>query len=157
MKGKVLFFNNTYGFIRGEDEKDYYVNYRNLNERDSQDGYKALYTGQSVSFDTFGKNEAMNVKIEDNISEGVLVCNITAYQMNEGEYLHSYNVYLEIFKKLNQGIRFVVYKDGFLVGLDTIITREEISLVLSKLSKNDFKNRKGEIINIHNHLSVKIV
>lgn len=157
MDGKVLFFNNTYGFIRGNNNKDYYVNYRSIDKNSSSEGYRSLYTGQSVSFDIYGDNEARNVKIINNTSKGVLLCNMTAYQMKDGEYIHSYNVYSDIFKKINSGVRFTVYKDDYLIGLDTILPREELSLVLEKISKNDFKNRKGEVIKIHKNLSVKII
>ena len=157
MEGKVLFFNNTYGFIRGNDNKDYYVNYRNIDKHSSNDGYRSLYTGQSVSFHICGDNEARNVKTINNTEKGVLICNMTAYQMKDGEYIHSYNVYSDIFKKINSGVRFVVHKDDYLIGLDTILPREDLSLILNRVSKNDFKNRKGEVIQIHRNLSVKII
>lgn len=49
MKGKVKWFNaeKGYGFISGEDGKDIFVHYSQIN----QDGYKSLDEGQAVEFD----------------------------------------------------------------------------------------------------------
>lgn len=157
MKGRVVFFNNTYGFIRGEDDKDYYVNFQNIDDKESENGYKVLYTGQSVWFNPVGNNTAKNVKTYRPKEGEVVECCVTAYKMNDGEYMHSYNVYSEIFKKLKNGIRFVVYKDGYLIGVDTILPREDLSAMLSKLDKNDFRKSKGKTIKINDQLSVKIV
>lgn len=157
MKGKVVFFNNTYGFIRGEDEKDYYVNFTNIDEKDSENGYRVLYTGQSVLFNPTGDNTAGNVRVYKPREGEIITCCISAYRMNDGEYIHSYNVYCEIFKKLKDGIRFVVYKDGYLIGIDTILPRKDLSSILSRLDKFDFRKNKGKTIKINNQLSVKIV
>ena len=157
MKGRVVFFNNTYGFIRGEDEKDYYVNFNSIDEKDSENGYKILYTGQSVWFNPAGENTAENVKVYKPGKDEDVTCCISAYKMNDGEYIHSYNVYSEIFKKLKNGIRFVVYKDGYLIGIDTILPREDLTSILSRLDKSDFRRNKGKTVKINNQLSVKIV
>lgn len=48
-KGTVKWFNGTkgYGFITGEDEKDYFVHFSAIN----MDGFKTLDEGQAVTFD----------------------------------------------------------------------------------------------------------
>lgn len=48
-KGTVKWFNGTkgYGFITGEDGKDYFVHFSAINV----DGFKTLDEGQSVTFD----------------------------------------------------------------------------------------------------------
>lgn len=48
-KGTVKWFNNQkgYGFVVGEDTKEYFVHYSNING----DGFKSLEEGQSVVFD----------------------------------------------------------------------------------------------------------
>lgn len=48
MKGKVKFFNvkKGWGFIEGEDGKDYFVHYSDL----QMEGFKKLKEGQEVSF-----------------------------------------------------------------------------------------------------------
>lgn len=157
MKGRVVFFNNTYGFIRGEDEKDYYVHFNDIDERDSENGYKVLYTGQLVDFTPTGENTAEHVTVYKPSAGEDITCCISAYKMNDGEYIHSYNVYSEIFKKLKDGIRFVVHKDGYLIGIDTILPREDLTSILARLDKSDFRRNKGKTIQIHNQLSVKIV
>lgn len=47
--GTVKWFNGTkgYGFITGEDEKDYFVHFSAINV----DGFKTLDEGQAVTFD----------------------------------------------------------------------------------------------------------
>ncbi len=47
--GTVKWFNGTkgYGFITGEDEKDYFVHFSVINV----DGFKTLDEGQAVTFD----------------------------------------------------------------------------------------------------------
>jgi len=49
MKGTVKWFNSDkgYGFITGEDEKDYFAHYSQI----QGEGYKSLEQGQSVTFD----------------------------------------------------------------------------------------------------------
>ena len=49
-KGTVKFFDSKkgYGFIKGEDGKDYFVHFSYI---DSDDNYKKLYEGDEVSFD----------------------------------------------------------------------------------------------------------
>lgn len=49
MKGKVKWFNSDkgYGFITGEDGKDYFAHYSKI----VCEGYKSLEEGQAVSFD----------------------------------------------------------------------------------------------------------
>lgn len=48
-RGTVKWFNGTkgYGFITGEDGKDYFVHFSAINV----DGFKTLDEGQSVTFD----------------------------------------------------------------------------------------------------------
>lgn len=48
-QGTVKWFNGSkgYGFITGEDEKDYFVHFSAIN----MDGFKTLDEGQKVSFD----------------------------------------------------------------------------------------------------------
>lgn len=48
MKGKVKFFNvkKGWGFIEGDDGKDYFVHYSDL----QMEGFKKLKEGQEVSF-----------------------------------------------------------------------------------------------------------
>lgn len=47
--GKVLWFNDTkgFGFIRGEDDKDYFVHFKSIQSGDHR---KTLQETQSVSF-----------------------------------------------------------------------------------------------------------
>ena len=64
MKGTVKWINadKGYGFITGEDEKDYFAHYSQI----QVEGYKALEQGQSVTFDVVegpkGPNAANIVK-----------------------------------------------------------------------------------------------
>ena len=64
MKGTVKWFNadKGYGFITGEDGKDYFAHYSQI----QVEGYKALEQGQSVTFDVVegpkGPNAANIVK-----------------------------------------------------------------------------------------------
>lgn len=57
MQGQVKWFNaqKGYGFIIGEDEKDYFVHYSQI----QMDGFKALSEGDVVSFDV-GTDERNN-------------------------------------------------------------------------------------------------
>ena len=50
MKGKVKFFDakKGYGFIKGEDDKDIFVHYTQINK----EGFKTLETDQEVEFET---------------------------------------------------------------------------------------------------------
>lgn len=64
MKGTVKWFNDSkgYGFIIGEDGKEYFVHFSNI----VAEGYKSLPDGASVSFDPIeGKKgaEASHVEI----------------------------------------------------------------------------------------------
>lgn len=64
MKGKVKWFNRQrgFGFITGEDGKEYFVHYLNL----KMDGYKYLEEDQSVTFDTEPTDkgvQAINVEV----------------------------------------------------------------------------------------------
>lgn len=49
MKGTVKFFNKRkgWGFISGEDNKDYFVHHSNING----DGFKVLNDGEEVTFE----------------------------------------------------------------------------------------------------------
>ncbi len=49
MKGTTKWFNKKkgYGFITGEDDKEYFVHHTGI----SMDGYRALKDGQDVTFD----------------------------------------------------------------------------------------------------------
>lgn len=64
MKGTVKWFNSEkgYGFITGEDGKDYFAHYSQI----QCEGYKALDQGQAVTFDVVegqkGPNAANIVK-----------------------------------------------------------------------------------------------
>lgn len=51
MKGIVKFFNNrlSWGFITGDDEKDYFVYYTGISSKDS---FKSLKNNTRVVFDT---------------------------------------------------------------------------------------------------------
>lgn len=62
MTGTVKFFNGRkgYGFITGEDEKEYFVHFSGINK----DGYKTLKNGATVTFDVEvdgDKEKAVNV------------------------------------------------------------------------------------------------
>lgn len=62
MTGTVKFFNGRkgYGFITGEDEKEYFVHFSGINK----DGYKTLKNGATVTFDVEAdgdKEKAVNV------------------------------------------------------------------------------------------------
>ena len=50
MKGKVKFFDakKGYGFIKGENDKDIFVHYTQINK----EGFKTLETDQEVEFET---------------------------------------------------------------------------------------------------------
>ena len=64
MKGNVLLFDNQkgWGFIRGSDNKDYFVHYSNI----ENNGKRNLYEEEIVSFEigkgTNGKEQALHVK-----------------------------------------------------------------------------------------------
>jgi len=64
MKGTVKWFNSDkgYGFITGEDGKDYFAHYSQI----QSEGYKTLDQGQAVTFDVVegpkGPNAANIVK-----------------------------------------------------------------------------------------------
>lgn len=64
MKGTVKWFNaeKGYGFVTGEDGKDYFAHYSQI----QSDGYKSLEQGQAVSFDVVegpkGPNAANIIK-----------------------------------------------------------------------------------------------
>lgn len=63
MQGKVKFFNaqKGFGFITGDDNKEYFVHYSAI----QNDGYKSLEDGQTVSFDVEMESrgpKAVNVK-----------------------------------------------------------------------------------------------
>lgn len=63
MKGTVKWFNNKkgYGYIIGEDEKEYFVHYTNI----VSEGFKTLKENQEVTFDTTSTEKgimAINVK-----------------------------------------------------------------------------------------------
>lgn len=65
MKGTVKWFNKEkgYGFITGEDGKDVFAHYSQI----QKEGYKELLEGQNVSFDlTEGQKgqQAANIVIE---------------------------------------------------------------------------------------------
>lgn len=63
MQGTVKFFDNSkgWGFITGEDNKDYFVHYSSIN----MDGHKQLSENDIVEFEigngTTGKEQAVNV------------------------------------------------------------------------------------------------
>ena len=61
--GKVKWFNSKrgYGFITGEDGKDYFVYFKDIN----MDGFKTLEEGQKVTFDT------------KETDRGISACNVT--------------------------------------------------------------------------------
>lgn len=64
MQGKVKWFNRHrgYGFITGDDEKEYFVHYSGIN----MEGYKSLEDEQIVTFDVEQKDkgaQAVNVAI----------------------------------------------------------------------------------------------
>lgn len=65
MKGKVKFFNKRkgWGFIAGEDEKDYFVHHTNINAP----GFKVLEPDESVTFEVKVNEKgsyALNVTID---------------------------------------------------------------------------------------------
>lgn len=65
MKGNVKWFNvkKGYGFIIGEDVKEHFVHYTNINK----EGFKSLKDGQAVTFDlaAYGEGtQAVNVNLD---------------------------------------------------------------------------------------------
>lgn len=64
MLGKVKWFNNKrgYGFITGDNGKEYFIHQTNIN----MDGFRKLKDGQDVTFDEIVKEkglEAINVSL----------------------------------------------------------------------------------------------
>lgn len=64
MQGKVAWFNSKkgYGFITGEDKKDYFVHYKNI----QGEGYKTLEKDELVTFKDDYNGEKGAIALEVN-------------------------------------------------------------------------------------------
>lgn len=70
-KGTVKWFNNQkgYGFIKGEDDIEYFVHYSGIN---SVEDFKSLEDGQVVVFDVIDTKkgrQAINVTVVETVTE----------------------------------------------------------------------------------------
>lgn len=150
MRGTVLFFKNTYGFIRADGyENDIFFHYKAI---DNSCDRKELSAGDYVEFEVEedNKDRASNVKIVDEIVKGKKLIKVHVYKIVDGEF-ELRDFYEKVVSKMPIGLKYIT-----IIGESMIATSEKVSLdIIIKITKAHYK--KGIYVDVSDEYTVKFI
>lgn len=150
MRGTVLFFNDTYGFIRVDGhERDIFFHYKAINSLSER---KEVQAGDYVEIEMDDKtpNRAKSVKVIDEIVEGKKLVKVHVYKIKDGEF-ELRDFYEKVISKIPLGLKYVT-----LMGESMIAMSEKLNLdTVIRITKLHYK--KGLCVDILDDYTIKFI
>ena len=150
MRGTVLFFNNTYGFIRVEGhEQDIFFHYKAIKSIDER---KEVQAGDYVEIEMDEKtpNRAKSVKIIEEIVKGKKLIKVHVYKINNGEF-ELRDFYEKVISKIPLGLRHVTLMGEFMIA-----TSEKLELdIIVEITK--LHHKKGLYVDVLDNYTIKFI
>ena len=150
MRGTVLFFNDTYGFIRVEGhEQDIFFNYKAIKSNDER---KEVQAGDYVEIEMDEKtpNRAKSVKIIEEIVKGKKLIKVHIYKINDGEF-ELRDFYEKVISKIPLGLRHVTLMGEFMIA-----TSEKLELdIIVEITK--LHHKKGLYVDVLDNYTIKFI
>lgn len=150
MRGTVLFFNDSFGFIRAEGHvHDIFFHYKAI---ESNQERKQVSGGDCVEFEFDEKvnNRAKKVKIVDEIVKGRLLVKAHIFKINNGEF-ELREFYEKVISKIPLGLKFVTMIGELMVATSVKVDLD-IAIAISKLH-----HKKGQYIDVLDKYTIKFI
>lgn len=150
MRGTVLFFKDTYGFIRSEHhDNDIFFHYKAI---ESDSGRKEIQSGDYVEFEMDGEtpNRAKSVRVIDEIIKGKKVIKVHIYKVVDGEF-ELRDFYEKVISKIPIGLKYVT-----MMGESMVATSERLELnTIVEITK--LHHKKGLLVDVLDNYTIKFV
>lgn len=150
MRGTVLFFNDTYGFIRVDGhEQDIFFHYKAI---DSVEERKEVRAGDYVEIEMDDKtpNRAKSVKIVEEIIKGKKLIKVHIYKVSDGEF-ELRDFYEKVISKIPLGLRHVT-----IMGESMVAASERLDLdTVIEITKLHYK--KGLCVDVLDKYAIKFI
>lgn len=138
MRGRVLFFNKTYGFLRSDElREDIYFKYKDIV---SDDDFKQVYGGDCVEFELnkeLGKIHAINVRVIEEMEDGKQILKVAIFPTNKNSFFVE-DFYKEIFSKIPEGLKFAKILDDKIIVTSKKVSDDIIDNIRLKKTIDDF-------------------
>lgn len=137
-KGRVLFFNGSYGFIRDTvTGVDLYVNYKDIIEKESGQ-YKYLNRGEIVSYIKYYRsNKAVDISIIiEKTEKGKDIIPVKIFSVKSDINLN--HMYSKI--KYEFGFRNIYSVDNILIASNSVLKEIEVNKICDNFKSNKIKN-----------------
>lgn len=150
MRGTVLFFKDTYGFIRADGyDNDIFFHYKTINNPEDR---REISSGDYVEFEFEDNSDdrAINVRVVDEIVKGKKLIKVHVYKIIDGEF-ELKDFYEKVVSKIPIGLKHVT-----IIGESMIATSEKVSFdVIIKITKAHHK--KGIYVDITDEYTIKFI
>lgn len=150
MRGTVLFFNDTYGFIRAEGhEHDIFFHYKAIEDIQER---KEIQGGDCVEFelDERTENRAKSLKIVEEIVKGKRLIKAHVFKIQDGEF-ELRDFYEKVISKMPLGLKYVT-----MIGESMVAVSDKVDLdLVIEISK--LHHKKGSYIDVLDKYTIKFI
>lgn len=150
MRGTVLFFNDTYGFIRVDDhEHDIFFHYKAIIDKQER---KEVRAGDCVEIELDDKtpNRAKSVKIVEEVIKGKRLIKVHIFKVKDGEF-ELRDFYEKVISKIPLGLKHVT-----MIGESMVATSEKLSLdTIVEIAKLHYE--RGLCVDMFNDYAIKFI
>jgi len=150
MRGTVLFFNDTYGFIRVDNhEQDIFFHYKAI---DSKEERKEVRAGDCVEIELDDKtpNRAKSVRVVDELVKGKKLIKVHIFKIKDGEF-ELREFYEKVISKIPLGLKHVT-----MIGESMVATSEKVNLdIIVEITKLHYE--RGLCVDILDDYAIKFI